>query len=377
MFKDLLVFPGPPIGPYNAHSVGHGRGPQWPPLNKRHPAVIEYVFSLVENTKHLNTLLRESFFLRRRLRIKLPAAEPLSSCLYFTLSRREERALFHYRDIPNMLSGGDLDGDQYFVLWDPLIVAPLYAKWSRGEATRPSKTHEPSCGVSLECQKLNPRMNSVVYLNSPSAEHISHPQDDGTNLSFPLGQPAPEGPCNAASRTPDESAAGQLVTHSKSEFTVSLGNLIAYVLRVYRCCQLGPISKAHIRCAHAPSAYHSHFPKKAKAHDADCLQLAELAIAAVDTPKTGHFVRLNHRLKCPLIPHFLANYKDAFCSGRVTEYLRKVFVSRSILGRLFDNVEGLIPIPHTSACADCRGNKAKPKQLRKRVCATCPYTFAL
>eukprot|EP00917_Polyrhabdina_sp_WS-2016_P028859 GHVP01061432.1.p1 GENE.GHVP01061432.1~~GHVP01061432.1.p1 ORF type:complete len:1551 (+),score=263.97 GHVP01061432.1:469-5121(+) len=34
-----------------------------------------------------------------------------------------------YRDIPNMLSGGDLDGDQFHALWDEKLVKPLYEQF--------------------------------------------------------------------------------------------------------------------------------------------------------------------------------------------------------------------------------------------------------
>ncbi|KAL8446858.1 hypothetical protein Emag_004619 [Eimeria magna] len=92
-FRDLLVFPPPPVGWFK-----NRQGTRWPPLNPRHPGVLS----------------------------------------------KEPQVEYHFRDVPNMLSGGDLDGDRYWVLWEPAIVGPLLERWQQGLAPPPFAAHEPN-----------------------------------------------------------------------------------------------------------------------------------------------------------------------------------------------------------------------------------------
>ncbi|KAI0204114.1 RNA dependent RNA polymerase-domain-containing protein [Astrocystis sublimbata] len=72
------------------------------------------------------------------------------------------------RDIPSMCSGGDLDGDDFFVLWDQELIPP--------ERNHPPMIHEPTQPVSLARDVRPSDLVSffVTYMKNDSLSTIAH-----------------------------------------------------------------------------------------------------------------------------------------------------------------------------------------------------------
>ncbi|KAL8425092.1 hypothetical protein Efla_001481 [Eimeria flavescens] len=344
--RDLLVFPPPPVGPFPSSS-----NRRWPPLNSRHPAVL----------------------------------------------RRHPRVEYYFRDVPNMLSGGDLDGDRYWVLWEPAIVGPLFKRWQQGLASPPAATHEPPSADAAPNEQ-HPAATaataaaaataaSLSGTSSMSDSEVDSDASEDTSNATAASTPAAAPPAAAAPAvTPGGGAETLHREESESEATTAasllppptptaisgegaekraagalkekeaagrgdaaaaaesrqLRRLAGFFMHVQQKWRLGVIAKNHIRSAHSPVAYYAASSENAKAHDAVTLALADLAAAAVDAPKTGVMPRaVSRKLRCLLTPHFLVKLgrqRTDFGDFATDASLRRVFASRSILGSLFDRV---------------------------------------
>ncbi|XP_026189730.1 uncharacterized protein LOC34622736 [Cyclospora cayetanensis] len=418
-FRDLVVFPSPPLGSYTESADGI-----WPPVDSRHPAVF---------------------------RNQGPGLQ------------------YCFRDIPNMLSGGDLDGDRYWIIWEPSIVQPLLENWKRGLAAPPSSVHEPAINahpeepqgfVSTSGQLTGPvtcddalssgsrssgssrtGSETEVYSDTSDAAASSctkatangrqeeHRQTGGWQASIPAtasltrsqekheaaseesrreayvkveAQQAKKG--NAAGNSllgETESAEGNnthkqrtdapqdadIVLHRKGKREEDeptrkrvgllgtgpterqdIEKLTRFLLRVQGLCQLGVISNTHLRLCHSPNAYYEENPLKAKGFNRLSLALADLAAAAVDAPKTGKKVVLKKRLRCVLMPHFLVRpeKRHADFAGFPGEIASRVIASRSLLGSLYDRV-----LPHallaTPSYLTPRALSGKPLMPRSKT----------
>ncbi|KAI0401563.1 RNA dependent RNA polymerase-domain-containing protein [Xylaria palmicola] len=72
------------------------------------------------------------------------------------------------RDIPSMCSGGDLDGDDFFVIWDHNLIPP--------ERNHPPMTHEPLQPVELDRPVQSSDLISffVTYMKNDTLSTIAH-----------------------------------------------------------------------------------------------------------------------------------------------------------------------------------------------------------
>ncbi|KAL8452724.1 hypothetical protein Emed_001288 [Eimeria media] len=352
-FRDLLVFPPPPVGWFN-----NCQGTRWPSLNPRHPGVL----------------------------------------------RKEPQVEYHFRDVPNMLSGGDLDGDRYWVLWEPAIVGPLLERWQQGLAPSPVAAHEPDSAAHTAVNS-DAAAAAAAWSSSDSSSAMdasdSERQSDTSEDDDSVAAVAAAADKVAAARAGGEEAAGvevhalEQTESSEGDATTtaasllplsttptgssrdsdgfvglqqaavakggeeveatasealaednssSLDQLARFLLHVQNTWKLGTIANTHLRSAHAPAAYYAANGMKAKALDRAAVALADLAAAAVDAPKTGSKVKLTRELRCPLVPHFLERLKRrqlAFAASVANPAARRglrLFASRSILGCLYDRV---------------------------------------
>lgn len=92
-------------------------------------------------------------------------------CFVFSEGGRQS---YVYRDIPNMLSGGDVDGDKYWVLWDPDIIQPLYKLWREGQYPKPSLAHCRSIVIPPE----EPAVSMAGAATAPEIDRESCPNDE-------------------------------------------------------------------------------------------------------------------------------------------------------------------------------------------------------
>ncbi|KAL8274702.1 hypothetical protein Esti_001417 [Eimeria stiedai] len=348
-FRDLVVFPPPPVGWFEGC---HGK--RWPPLNPRHPGVL----------------------------------------------RKEPQVEYHFRDVPNMLSGGDLDGDRYWVLWEPAIVGPLFVRWKQGLAPSPVVAHEPKSAANTTLNTdaaaaagVRSSWGSSSETDASDSERQSDTsEDDGAHAVAVAAAAARAGGEQAADlKAPTlpqtessegeatTTAAGLLLLSSTPQassrdsegFAVlqqaaapakgkeeeaaankgldegpssSLKQLAKFLLHVQNTWKLGTIANTHLRSAHAPAAYYAANGLEAKALDRAAVALADLAAAAVDAPKTGSKICLTRGLRCPLVPHFLERHKrrhfafSASVSNPAAHRGLRLFASRSVLGCLYDRV---------------------------------------
>lgn len=276
-----------------------------------------------------------------------------------------------------MLSGGDLDGDRYWVFWEPSLVQPLYERWKKGLACPPASTHEPPVGGPTE-GPLGPQSRAqaiktearddAVYSSSSESEATSQATELPETAAVPHATGEEEiGAVTAleevtTNTTTPPTAIGDMEDTTDGEEDErneeqgdlriekiddegtdqwELEGLAGFLLRVQGRCQLGVIANTHIRICHSPVAYYEGDPLKAKALDRLSLELADLAAAAVDAPKTGKTILIRQQLKCLLVPHFLARHDRRhaeFAALQAETTTSKIFASRSVLGSLFDRV---------------------------------------
>eukprot|EP01053_Blabericola_migrator_P002492 Blabericola_migrator_1__2491@NODE_16_length_23467_cov_90_205256_g13_i0_p1_GENE_NODE_16_length_23467_cov_90_205256_g13_i0NODE_16_length_23467_cov_90_205256_g13_i0_p1_ORF_typecomplete_len2094_score425_63RdRP/PF05183_12/7_9e119Thioredoxin/PF00085_20/0_2_NODE_16_length_23467_cov_90_205256_g13_i0932915610 len=174
------------------------------------------------------------------------------------------------RDVPNMLGGGDLDGDQYQILWDPDFVDPLYKKFMEQSTCRypAASFYIPGWDESKtsDCQKVRKGETSDFFALYQM----------GTNL--------------------------------------------------------GLIANRWLAYAHQPEIYEAHPPKHKAASD-ECQELAALHSKAVDFAKTGIPAHIPQRLKIKSYPHFMKvpggkHHREYFKSdsllGRIYDTLNEV-----------------------------------------------------
>jgi RNA-dependent RNA polymerase len=165
--------------------------------------------------------------------------------------------LYHYRncvvtpqtgdrDIPNMCSGGDLDGDDYLVIWDKDLLP----------------------------------------------EEWNHPA-----MNFEGAKP------------------------KESDGAVTVDDMTSFFVTYMRYDNLGRIAVAHRYWADAR-------PEGVK--DPKCLELANLHSTAVDYMKTGVPAKLPRHLRITQWPHW-AEVKNKSKS--------KIYISKKVLGRLYDKVQ--------------------------------------
>lgn len=315
---------------------------------------------------------------------------------------------YHFRDIPNMLSGGDLDGDRYWVLWEASIVEPLLDRWQRGLATPPATAHEPPTaappterggaplrassregggplGAASPGQSGRGRCSDTAESSSncesdsgsdgseepeetvrPAAEKQLTGDEAETEREGILrdsAAPSTETPLSADKGLKETQGQMMQETHEKAGRKESkdteqrdLRRLARFLLRLQGWCQLGVISNTHVRVSHTPSAYYEGNPQRAKALDGLSLALADLAVAAVDAPKTGKKVVIRQGLRCLLVPHFLARHerRQPEFSSVPQDVTMRIFASRSVLGCLYDKVAAVslrpcFPLPPSPA----------------------------
>lgn len=188
-------------------------------------------------------------------------------------------ALVGVRDIPNMLSGGDLDGDLYSVIWCPVVVTALQRR--RGS--------NPPAMFTTPTTALSP---SRAPAASPAAAVQSSNAATGAAIHF-------------------------------REF--------------HEQNNLGQIANAWLKRVHDPGVYAS-----GKAFHKDCLALAEAHSFAVDFQKSGIKPVVDEALLINATPHFLLQPLVS-CGGIArgnlqlrTRIAGLVFHSHSLLGRLHD-----------------------------------------
>ena len=169
------------------------------------------------------------------------------------------------RDVASMCSGGDLDGDDFLVIWD----------------------HE------LLPQEWN------------------HPAMDYT---------APE-------------------PLRKANGNVTMDDITSFFVNYMKNDTLPSIALAHV--AWADDIYDGVKSEK-------CLRLASLHSQAVDYFKTGQAAVMSRNLRPKRWPHFMEKQRD------------NVYISRKILGRLYDRVEKVDFQPHLSTSFDDRITNAYP-----------------
>ncbi|KAI1334703.1 RNA dependent RNA polymerase-domain-containing protein [Xylariaceae sp. FL0016] len=82
------------------------------------------------------------------------------------------------RDIPSMLSGGDLDGDDFFIIWDPRLI-PVQSEWNL-----PPMMHTPPKPVELERDVVVSDLIGffVQYMKNDSLASIAHAHLANTDL---------------------------------------------------------------------------------------------------------------------------------------------------------------------------------------------------
>ncbi|KEP63059.1 UNVERIFIED_CONTAM: RNA-dependent RNA polymerase RDP [Hammondia hammondi] len=282
---------------------------------------------------------------------------------------------FVLRDVPNMLSGGDLDGDKFWVAWDPDLLAPLVALWTRGEFPKPSRLHFPPrpptrSGAATE-QAVEPSAAESEIANENEKRDADRNADRDADRNAdrdaerPGGAKSPQqrrigdqagvdkpteptrweasgdrppstaldsgqASLSLSSVSSPSSSSSSVSSPSSSSCLPSLASMVDHFIRVQKSCVLGRVSKAHMRLAHRPDVYTQRNWRQAKALHPKCLKLAALATLAVDAPQTGAVVVMPQELACRQIPHFMATAADRMH--------KQVFHSDSILGRLFDAV---------------------------------------
>ncbi|MCJ1473449.1 hypothetical protein MMC13_002100 [Lambiella insularis] len=165
------------------------------------------------------------------------------------------------RDIAHMCSGGDLDGDDYFISWDKQL---LPREWN----------HDP-----MDYTALSPvEVNRDVTTDDITTFFVNYMKND----SLPM------------------------------------------------------IAHAHLATA-------DYLPNGVK--DPKCLELAQLHSKAVDYPKTGVAATITSSLRPKLWPHFMEKrYKPK----------EQIYVSKKVLGQLYDQVERIDFVPEFDAPFDER-----------------------
>jgi len=148
------------------------------------------------------------------------------------------------KDLAGMCSGGDLDGDDYVISWDPRLIPPI---------------------INYE----------------------------------PMDYTAPE--------------------EMKLDRPVETKDMIAFFVAYMKNDRLGHIANTHVAWGDRLDDGILH-PR--------CLELAALHSTAVDYPKTGHPAVMKKSLRVNEYPHFMEKHNG-----------ERVYHSRKILGRLYDQVE--------------------------------------
>eukprot|EP01054_Gregarina_sp_Poly1_P007436 Gregarina_sp_Poly_1__7435@NODE_412_length_8758_cov_48_108733_g335_i0_p1_GENE_NODE_412_length_8758_cov_48_108733_g335_i0NODE_412_length_8758_cov_48_108733_g335_i0_p1_ORF_typecomplete_len2015_score241_88RdRP/PF05183_12/2_2e120_NODE_412_length_8758_cov_48_108733_g335_i02686312 len=148
-----------------------------------------------------------------------------------------------YRDIPNMLGGGDLDGDQFQCLWDPRFVQPL------------ADLHE----ASDNCR------------NTPASFYIP----------------------------------GWDEQEATEQNSIRKGDTSEFFIRFQMGSNVGRIANQWLANAHDPEIYGSLARPGLKAASTTCLQLAALHSKAVDFAKTGIPAFIPSNLVVRAYPHFM------------------------------------------------------------------------
>ncbi|KFG58492.1 RNA-dependent RNA polymerase RDP [Toxoplasma gondii RUB] len=354
--RDVIVFPSPPLPPAKSSFAANASTAE----NAR-PTLAQNG----EEEKQEDAEKSESETDTQNDFPSLHARHPAVSC--------EARSrMFVFRDMPNMLSGGDLDGDKFWVVWDPDLLAPLVALWMRGEFPKPSRVHCPPrpptrSEAATEQAAVEP-VAAEREIDTESGKRDAAQPDGGTSPQQTcIGKPArvvkptEQTRWDASTARPPStvrdsrqtslslssvssaSSASSSWSASHSSCLPSLASRVDHFIHVQKSCVLGRVSKAHMRLAHRPDIYGQRNWRQAKALHPKCLKLATLATLAVDAPQTGAVVVMPQELACRQIPHFMATAaarqaSSESLSGCADRMHKQVFHSDSILGRLFDAV---------------------------------------
>ena len=205
-------------------------------------------------------------------------------------------------------SGGDLDGDEFVVIWNPSLVPRHdHAPMEYDEAAEARAGCRPARGANgSEAPRRPPP--------GPTAATLTDYIQSGERRS--LGLPPPPKP---------EAGAGHRVA-----------DLIEFFIEYIQEEALGQISNAwlktadysrHMAAADADDEYRPPSrPDERGIFDPQCLQLAGLASKAVDYQKNGTAVTLPPPLRATKVPHFMDNGKPG----------QDLYHSRTELGRLYD-----------------------------------------
>ena len=226
-----------------------------------------------------------------------------------------------HRPLQHQTSGGDLDGDEFTVLWEPSLVRP------RGEPLRP----HPPMEYDVPLAKRDASAKIQAAMRRLRRIRLQQPQ----LLQPHRGRPRPSAPTIWHAFGDEQlRQIGMPPRDQDLSRTIQVSELHDFFLEYIQNDNLGRISASWLALADSTrhrldrrGTYDSRGrPDRHGIYSSRCLSLAALASRAVDYQKNGEAVSFPSEMRPLEYPHYMG--KEA----------SKTYHSRTELGRLFDLV---------------------------------------